>query len=86
MPPAIASQLSAESDRENYVSFRSDKNPHRRRLFRLGWDLSDFWGTADGVVLGESFGWIFLLPVVGQQFIEVASWIFGEPLNNVGQV
>ena len=86
MPPVTASQLSAESDRVNYVSVCSDKNCHRLRFFDIGCSLSDFWGTTDGGDFGESFGWIFLLPVVGQQFIEVASWIFGKSLNDVGQV
>ena len=85
MPPVMAAQLSAESDSNN-VSFCGSRNCHRLRVFDAVCDLSDFWGSGDGGDLGESFGWIFLLPVVGQEFIKVTGGIFGKSLNDVGQI
>ena len=84
MPPIMASQLVTETDIFESVNFGRRKRHNPRNVAPD--NSSDIFGKRNWGNFGKSLGLMFLLPVVGQEFIEIAGGIFSKSLNDVSQI
>lgn len=86
MPLHAKAQLSAQADKLRYASWCNSENAHGMGLFKIASSAKDFWGSLCSRDLGEWFVRKCLLPVVGQQFFEIAVGICCQSLNDVCQI